>query len=224
MQSEFWSDTGPTCDGGETLRRSLLPTVTVNGNYNRKGASPTSGNGLFTVATLSPADSRASQYLLPAGVRLNVIRAGSGRISHEWFARYDRATSSWRTRQACLAPEWETCLATFPPWGLMRSGLLFRRVPLVRPMKGNGFSLLPTPQSAKAANDTTLQCSGDGRRKPNKLGWALHLLPTPTAEFDRGASSENRSMLCHTHAGGPINPAWIEHLQGFPIGWSELED
>jgi DNA (cytosine-5)-methyltransferase 1 len=37
-------------------RRGLLPTLTVCGNYNRKGASPTSGDGLATVlgGTLNP--------------------------------------------------------------------------------------------------------------------------------------------------------------------------
>ena len=35
----------PTAD----TESSWLPTMTVNGNYNRKGASPTSGDGLATV-------------------------------------------------------------------------------------------------------------------------------------------------------------------------------
>jgi hypothetical protein len=38
-------------DGGSRARkklRQLLPTITVNGNYNRVGASPTSGEGLYT--------------------------------------------------------------------------------------------------------------------------------------------------------------------------------
>lgn len=39
-------------DGGSHARgklRRLLPTITVNGNYNRVGASPTSGDGLYTI-------------------------------------------------------------------------------------------------------------------------------------------------------------------------------
>ena len=42
--------------------------------------------------------------------------------------------------------------------------------------------LLPTPTSAKAGSDMGLMCSGDGRDKPNKLGWAIALLPTPVAQ------------------------------------------
>ena len=42
---------------------------------------------------------------------------------------------------------------------------------------------LPTPGAAKANNDVGLQCSGDGRKKPNKLGWAVATLTvhTPSA-------------------------------------------
>ena len=40
----------PTAD----TESSWLPTMTVNGNYNRKGSSPTSGNGLATVLGGSP--------------------------------------------------------------------------------------------------------------------------------------------------------------------------
>jgi hypothetical protein len=42
-------------------------------------------------------------------------------------------------------------------------------------------SLLPTPCASTVSNDTGLCCSGDGRTNPNKLGWAVALLPTPTA-------------------------------------------
>ena len=37
------------CGGNPTLRGALLPTLTINGNYNYKGASKTSGNGIITV-------------------------------------------------------------------------------------------------------------------------------------------------------------------------------
>lgn len=48
--------------------------------------------------------------------------------------------------------------------------------------------LLPTPAASKAGNDLTLTCSGDGRQKPNKLGWAVAaMLPTPRA---RDANAE----------------------------------
>ncbi len=221
--SEYLPGIGPPSEDGETCGLSLLPTPTNDGST-RKNKYAQGGTPLGLVIS-SAEDSLVSRYLLPAGVRLNVIRAGSGRISQEWFAYFDPDTSSWKTRQGCLAPEWETCLETFPSWGLIRNGFLYRRVPLVRPMRGKGVSLLPTPGASKAANDVTLQCSGDGRKKPNKLGWVAGMIPTPTVTLlKRGYSNQaERSLLCPSHAGGPINPAWIEHLMGLPIGWTELE-
>lgn len=48
--------------------------------------------------------------------------------------------------------------------------------------------MYPTPNAAKAGNDLTLTCSGDGRERPNKLGWAVAaMLPTPRA---RDANAE----------------------------------
>ena len=38
----------------------------------------------------------------------------------------------------------------------------------------------PTPGASKATQDLNLVCSGDGRMKPNKLGWAVAMWPTPT--------------------------------------------
>lgn len=43
----------------------------------------------------------------------------------------------------------------------------------------------PTPGAAKANNDAGLMKSGDGREKPNKLGWAAGSWPTPMSlSFD----------------------------------------
>jgi len=49
--------------------------------------------------------------------------------------------------------------------------------------------MLPTPQALTATNDLDFQVSGDGRDKPNKLGWAISLLPTPAVN-DMGAGKD----------------------------------
>lgn len=59
----------------------------------------------------------------------------------------------------------------------------------------------PTPNAMYATNDLTLQCSGDGRKKPNKLGWAM------------AESGET----------GLLNPTWVEWLMGWPLGWTDLK-
>lgn len=49
--------TGPVRPNLDTLARQQWPTPTVNGNYNRAGLSPTSGDGLSTAATNWPTPS-----------------------------------------------------------------------------------------------------------------------------------------------------------------------
>lgn len=66
---------------------------------------------------------------------------------------------------------------------------------------------VPTPGSSKASNDVTLTCSGDGRKKPNKLGWMVATMERPLSE----------------QIGGSLNPTWVEFLMGWPIGWTALE-
>lgn len=88
----------------------------------------------------------------------------------------------------------------------------------------------PTPSAARAGNDLTLTCSGDGRETPNKLGWAVAISqgsawPTPAArDFkDTGTSPsefERNTPGAVSRAGGSLNPSWVSQLMGFPAGWT----
>ncbi len=48
----------------------------------------------------------------------------------------------------------------------------------------SAVQMFPTPNAAPLTNELTLTCSGDGREKPNKLGWAVanEMLPPPTTD------------------------------------------
>jgi len=75
----------------------------------------------------------------------------------------------------------------------------------------------PTPGAAKANNDTSLTCSGDGREKPNKLGWAV------AAEQQKEATTIEEARMMGAGNGGKLNPTWVEWLMGFPLGWTVCE-
>jgi hypothetical protein len=50
-------------------------------------------------------------------------------------------------------------------------------------------------------------------------------MPTPTTQDGSnncGPSQVDRNSLNAT-VGGPLNPEWVEWLQGFPRGWTSLE-
>jgi hypothetical protein len=81
--------------------------------------------------------------------------------------------------------------------------------------------MFPTPNAQEFAG---LNQSGDGRKKPNKLAWAVSLYPTPTVhgDYNRAGASENSGNGLATVAGGSLNPDWVEWLMGFPPGWTNL--
>ena len=107
----------------------------------------------------------------------------SGLSSLGSLARWDRDSSLWRTPQCSLLADLDEFSGTWPNWGSMRNGECWGRMMPALPTFGSESGFWPTPGAAKANNDVNLTCSGDGRAKPNKLGWAVaeSLWPTPRA-------------------------------------------
>ncbi len=68
---------------------------------------------------------------------------------------------------------------------------------------------VPTPAASKASNDLSLQCSGDGRSKPNKLGWAVAVMTVPTPH---GFSKDGKS---NGPSGNELGRAVNRSLRGF---------
>lgn len=109
--------------------------------------------------------------------------ADYGAKSPDWLANFDRATSSWKTAQTCLASTGELTLAefseTWPRSGTMQNGTAYRLPPLTHPTSviasglwRTGEELLPTPT-----------CAGN-MLSPSMAKWPKHqalresLLPT----------------------------------------------
>lgn len=87
----------------------------------------------------------------------------------------------------------------------------------------------PTPGAAKANSDVTLTCSGDGRNKPNKLGWAVAESLFPTSQyhdFKNGTSyhhGDKKQEPQPRHiSGGKLSAAWVCLLMGYPSDWLDL--
>ena len=159
------------------------------------------------------------------------------------LAKYDQDTSSWRTHQCSLAGDWELFLGTWPQWGSMRNGECWEQQPLAHPTKETvfGFSV-PTPVSSDATsgavigkNDMYYTTSTGMPRKINQngkngsvgLGRLVQMWPTPTAhnakEAAYPAEYNRRTPTLATHAGGKLNPTWVEWLMGWPLGWTDLK-
>jgi len=119
------------------------------------------------------------------------------------LARYSPITHSWKTPQGLLWQDLEQSLETWPHWGSMRNGECWKRPMLALPTVEPDSGYWPTPNALPASNSLALQCSGDGRRKPNKLGWAV----------------AQRGWL-GAQAPGIVNPEFAEWLMGWPLGWT----
>lgn len=185
------------------------------------------------------ADSRARTSALPeqaTGWKENAPDCG-----RKWrgsLAKYDPDSRSWKTAQLSLLEDSAEFSETWPRWGTTVAGELYLLPTLVPPTGANESGLWPTPNACKASSDLNLTCSGDGREKPNKLGWAVaaNLWPTPVASMSKGSSpaaltrksgrSRENDRLDHkvmATDGGQLNPTWVEWLMGWPLGWTDLK-
>src|SRR5262245_40776070 len=87
------------------------------------------------------------RILAPAGHEQGSMESAQdyGESSLESLASYDPATSSWRTLQISFIEGLNVFSETWPATGTMRSGKLYRRVPLVRHTHESACSYWPTP-------------------------------------------------------------------------------
>ena len=160
----------------------------------------------------------------------------------ELLTSFDHDTCIWRTSQrSFLTNSLEPFSETWPRAGMMRAGRVYRHrqpVPRTTVIGGGALQNVPTPNACKAANDVALKRSGDGRQKPNKLGWWVAMWPTPSATDYKGSVTQSLVMERLEHprgvrlpeelvrrgeTGGQLNPDWTEWLMGFPIGHTALK-
>lgn len=127
-------------------------------------------------------DSPVNPLVTPDKGRQKMIRVGSGRKSHAPFAHFDRATSSWRTYQACFIEGWERFKGSFPSSGIMRNGLLYRRRKSALPI----FAIVSGLSADHSGTARTLVIERPVERWPT---------PTATDAQDRGERSDVKENL-----------------------------
>ena len=153
-----------------------------------------------------------------------------GQNTRASFASFDPDTSSWKTSQRCLVGGWVEFSETWPRAGTMRRGTVYQLPPSAPITAVTGSFWWPTPTVDGNHNRASYGGkSGDG------LATAVQKWPTPTARDwkDTGdpqklAQYEHKKRLAcsvaasDTSKPGSLNPAWVEWLQGFPVGWTDL--
>jgi len=180
--------------------------------------SPLKGDQLTLFAVDSPAKTSAPQASKPASMK------AQGRVSFtnscESFAWFSQDSSSWKTSQRSLLTDWTPFLGSWPRQGLMRNGHVFQQVlwePAISAIDGGS---LPTPTTSDHCDRTYHYPACVGVTRGEKLSWAIgkHLGHNDGLTGQPGV---NRSRP--TGAAMYLNPAFLEEMMGYPIGWTELK-
>lgn len=176
------------------------------------------------------ADFHARIFRRPERAQVSPAAApASGKSLPGLLARFDRATSSWRTPQSSLLAGSMLFSATWPRSGSMRNGACYRRPMLARRTSGNGCGLWPTPSATDGQRGGTITPQMTGQSLPQMIN-TPEKWPTPTSRdyrspnakpyADRGGGKKGEQLP--NFVGGQLNPDWVEWLMNWPIGWSSI--
>jgi hypothetical protein len=166
----------------------------------------------------------------PSQVPVQELKASALECGSTWpelSVMFCLTESKWKTAHCLWEEDLPWSSVTLPRWGMTRNGFVFQHPTAERPISATVCGLLPTPNAMPATNDLNFCCSGDGREKPNKLGWAVAkaLMPTPVADDTghRKTKYAQGGTPLSMVAGGQLNPEWVEWLMGWPLGWTDLK-
>jgi hypothetical protein len=222
---------------------------------NTLGLSSSSGSGTasspgspcgttFGPSTATPGEATliSSPEASPARTSAPLVEAkestvpapASGGSLHGSFARFDPATSSWRTPHCSLLGDSVPFSGTWPRWGSLRNGACWARTMPVLRTSESGSGFWPTPTATSYGTNQGGSAGRTGRTRPSLQTMASKALwPTPTAVTDTGgaalckwggsgARAKLRTMVTPAELNGPLNPEWVEWLMGWPRGWTDL--
>ena len=144
---------------------------------------------------------------LAAAQASTASEAASGVRWPESSAKSCRATSSSRTARSSSTGGSASSSKTLPRSGTMRSGWCSEHATSELLTSVTAFGWWPTPTAGDAKS------SGSRNTSTSKANYGVSL--TDFVRMDGGAG--------RTETGGKLNPAWVEWLMGWPVGWAGLE-
>jgi hypothetical protein len=173
--------------------------------------------------SVQPGSVEARKMTVTSGLKCAVLSKNSGPLG--CLEKMLLGTSVWASTK---------CFLTWRHSATPRGRLLFQLVPSMPGTDETEFGLWPTP-TAQNAKHAGLSPAEMDRVLTGKGGLhaVVHFYPTPQASDwkNRGgwgsASVQRRKeigkqIMLSMVAGGPLNPVWVEWLQGFPSGWTDL--
>lgn len=192
---------------------------------------------------------RAKTLALPAeAVDWMEPEAACGSSSPALLTKYDRYMLLWKTVPRLPAEDWTEFSGRWPYSGTMRSGAVWERTRLERPISVNGSGYWSTPTRRDYRSKS---CSLENVKKRNAetrgktLLWKIMYPTVRASDGERGGRGDliqalrgnpnshykmwptptaNRRSGLQNHGRnailGGLNPLWVEWLMGWPIGWT----
>lgn len=170
--------------------------------------------------------------------------ADFGVSSPALLAKYDPPTHSLKTLRCSGKKGLSESCVTLPRWGMMQNGAC-SELPMSERLTSESesglkqLSLFPTPCASDGTRGGSTPTRGYNRvglspTSGDGLATFVRNYPTPTAHMakETNAPSEttrNQPSLTSLVSGGQktprmtLNPAWVEWLMGWCIGWTDLE-
>ncbi len=215
------------------------PTPTVHGNYNRKGLSKTSGDGLATAVKMCKTPSAADAYT--GNMKKDEFKFGnSGSLAQEVESGFLETHRMWPTPQARESGK------KLGNYDHKRNRYLTKDGHDYGMGLAQAVQMWPTPTTQEIEHPD-MELTETGRRKPKRgktshsmnLADSVKMWPTPAAHEgrlgyqrrDTGKKGTQKSLSTEViddaggreKVGGQLNPTWVEWLMGWPLGWTGLK-
>lgn len=197
--------------------------------------SSTSTEAPTKAATSSQVDFLASLSALPGSDEARQMTVRSGLKCSALLRKQDPLGCLARTFLESSRWNSTTCYLTWKESATPQGRLLFQLAPWMQSIEetesGSSVETWPTPRSSEiAASATMATVANITNPKGNleELVFARHF-PTPESRDWKyngksPAELERNSTTLATIAGGSLNPAWVEWLMGYPLGFTDLKD
>lgn len=215
LQEQVVGSSAERCSGGERSAPSKLRSTREASSCNAKktGSSTSSRSGMtLEHSTADRGAERSMSSVEVSPVRTSARPEKDSALSEEReavcgesmpgsFARYDRATASWKTHQCSLFGGLESFSGTWPREGMMRRGRCYQLATAAHRMNGRGCGSsekIPTPCSHDRF-DIYLKDITTSKFDSARLGLAAFVRkwPTPVASDYKSAKGSLRVKLSY---------------------------
>ena len=148
-----------------------------------------------------------------------------GKNMPELLERYGLSLSLRKTPRYCGVAGLTLSSETCPSWGIMQDGACWELGTLARPIKEIGCGSWPTPtrRDYKGTNSPEGLIRKDGRSRMDTLPNAVKYRTPQSRDWKGTSGGFQRGKDLPGQVGGHLNPAWVEWLMGWPVGWTGLK-